>query len=99
LVATEAAIALGKRRVRAAVDPLLRFLERAKAANDPIGIDSALRAFQSLSGRTDFGSDLAAWRLWVSQNRPITDTRPAGPLPNNPPVPESQPSPDTKQTR
>jgi len=99
LVATEAAGALGKRRVRDAVDPLLRFLERAKNANDPIAIDSALKAFQALSGRTDFGSDLASWRLWVSQNRPIVDTRPAGSLPKNTPAPESQPSENPKQTR
>jgi hypothetical protein len=77
LVAREAALALGKRSVRASVDSLLRFLERAKETNDPLAIDAVITAFKQLSGRTDLGADLATWRQWVSQNRPIPTPGPA----------------------
>lgn len=83
LVAREAAVALGRRRVRECGDALLRFLERAREARDPTSVDAALTAFHALSGRKDLGADVAAWRQWVIENRPIVDTRPS----NEPPVP------------
>lgn len=75
LVAREAASALGKRRALREANALVGFLERAKKANDPLAIETAVEALRTMSGR-DLPSDPAAWRKWAAEAKPV-DERPA----------------------